>query len=241
MFLLQSKFPPEERCSLPTPSADTPDPHSDPAPGASHDSDVETDSCQEPPAKRRKCRATQPRDVERTESNSDHGKRRAKEAADNVPQELGSDAILQDLKRFLTHERSRTSDGKQAPLQLPESHSEEDVTKSLQNVQKHFGCLPDTHFAPVLERYQWMFIAQLYEDAKNKKGKRQYSVAVVFVTELCPAYVRKLKDSAKKSKRKAMQEKWKCEVHKYKFWLQIADKCGSGVFPLLPESFRNEQ
>jgi hypothetical protein len=86
-----------------------------------------------------------------------------------------------------------------------------------------------------------MFIAQLYEDAKSKKGKHKYSVAVVFVTQLCPRYVRNLKDSAKKSKRKAMQDKWKGEVHKYKFWLQLADKCGSGVFPLLPESFRNEQ
>jgi hypothetical protein len=170
--------------------------------------------------------------------------RRAKAAADNVPQELGSEDILQDLKRFLTHERSRASDGKQEPLHLtgqPDTQSEKDVTIRLKNVQQHFGSLPDTHFAPVLERYQRMYVAQLYDDAKNKKAKRRYSLAVLFVTGLCPKYVRSLKHSTTSAKREAMQKKWKREMHNYRFWLQLADKCGSGVFPLLPEAFRNEQ
>ena len=201
---------------------------------------AELENCQEQPANQRKRRATQHRAVGSTETSSDRSKskRRAEAAADNVPQELGSTEILQELKISLTHERSRTSDGTQEPLQQPELQSEEDVTRSLKAVQRHFGSLPDTHFVPVLERYHRMYIAQLYEDAKNKKGKRRYSLAVEFVSELRPKNVRSLRHLTTGAKRNAMQKKWKREVHKYKFWLQLA---GSGVFPLLPEGFRNEQ
>lgn len=124
--------------------------------------------------------------------------------------------------------------------------TEEDLTESLKQLRTHFDDLLNLNLGSrlktALERYRLSYMAQWYDDAQRRKEKRRYSLGAVFGEIFLPETAWEWKNMPKKERRDKLQARWKSTVHKYRFWSQLVNACGSeAVLLLLPSTFRDEQ
>lgn len=180
---------------------------------------------------------------------SGQGFRLANAIINKLPQELGSVNVLLELQRDLRRARALTGSGAEPrPRSMPEllSHTDDVLTESLEQLRAHFDELLKRNLGSclktALERYRLSCIARWYEDAKGRKEKRRYSLAVIFGEVFLPEFAWKLRHMPKKERDDKLQSRWKSNVYKYRFWLQLVNACGSeAVLLLLPGTFPDEQ
>lgn len=164
---------------------------------------------------------------------------KAKATARKAIEELGSPKILLQIQQDLTAARDTTMFGYRA--QLPnvihgvENASEQEIIDDICSVRYYFQELnADVTFKTAKARYERSWVAELFYKYKAAPEQWVGSLGVVFARAVLP------NARTEGCSTGSLQSKWKCEMLKNRFWHQLRQDFGCGIFAVLPTRLNDE-